>query len=103
MGSTTPPKPMSVVLDGKLITERYCVCGHSELDHYKMKNDPCARCQCNSFKGNSFKDMPKSVPVVTFPKMCCGKPVEFEKLGRRERVLCRVTKKRATDCKKGKP
>lgn len=53
MGPETPdhPKPLTAIgHNGRLVTEEYCLCGHSELDHYKMQQDPCARCRCTSFK-----------------------------------------------------
>ena len=54
--SKSHPEPMSITLpDGRVITEKFCVCGHSECDHYAMKKDPCARCLCNEFKAEEPK------------------------------------------------
>lgn len=49
-------EPLSFTLpDGRVVTERFCVCGHSQDAHYKMKKDPCIECDCNEFKAEEPK------------------------------------------------
>lgn len=83
-------KPLTLTLpDGRVVEEPFCTCGHSQLGHFMMKNDPCSQCSCNGFKKRDpSAELTDDEIKEYIDGFCCNCPrcdTETERISRHER------------------